>query len=97
MSEITIQLAVVMIKLFDESPKVFHEVLVTGSVHRSIMLSIYRLLIRDNAITPIETLNAENKKILWERVHGIIDGRLAKEECIEMVKAIHALDIISAQ
>lgn len=96
-SSLAIQLAGVMIKLHDENSKVFKEILVTGTVHRSIMLSIYGLLTRDGSLVEIESLSKEEKEILWKRCHEIIDGRLSKEHCIEMVKAIHTLDLISQQ
>jgi len=94
---LTIQLAGVMIKLYESNKKIFNEILVVGSVHRSIMLNIYGLLVKENAITKIEMLSELEKEMLWLRCKEIIAGRLSKEHCMDLARSIHALDLITQQ
>lgn len=94
---LTIKLAQVMLDLHDKDSKTFLEILVTGSVHRSIMISIYRLLTNEGALKHLEDLETDAKKKLWDRCHKMIAGRLEKEKCIEFTKAIYTLDLISQQ
>ena len=97
MTTVTISLARVMIELFEKMPKTFNEVLVTGTVHRSIMLSIYRLLVKEGTLLPIEEITPEQKNEIWNRAKTIIAGRMNKEQCIEVIKSIHAMELISKQ
>jgi hypothetical protein len=94
---LTIKLADVMMQLYEGDNKTFNDLLVTGTVHRSIMLNIYGLLIKDGTIIKIEDLIPDEKEKLWVKCKEIIDGRLSKEHCVEVTKAIYTLDIISQQ
>lgn len=71
-SSITIQLAVVMKGLYDRNTKAFNEILVTGTVHRQMMVSTYGLLVKDGVLTEVEKLNEKEKSVLWERCKELI-------------------------
>lgn len=115
-SSLTIQLAGVMLSLyrgedykgdsFGKKPDdTFIELLVTGSVYRSVMNQIYNFILQDQRflpreewqLIPLEELDKKKKDDLWERCKKIIAGRLNAEKCIEFCKAIHTLDLISKQ
>lgn len=95
---IAVQLAGVMMNLRDSNEKTFNDILVTGVMHRGVMIGIYNLLLKDGSITPIEKMTEEDKALLKDKTKKLLDGRLVDPKVLmDLYRAIHTMDLISKQ
>lgn len=52
----------------------------------------YKILVRQNRVTPIEKMSQSDKEVLWEQTKEFSKGRLNKEEMIRVARGLVALE-----
>jgi hypothetical protein len=95
MNDVNIKLAALMVELHNWMPETFKEILVTGNCERKIMLNLYQILTLEGEIIPIEVLQAPDRQKIWMEAYGLIKGRLSKNGCIEVSKALYTIKALS--
>ena len=91
MNDVNIKLAALMVELHNWAPETFEEMIVTGKVHRKIMLNLYQILTAEGEIIPVEVLKATERQKIWMEAYDLIKGRLSKTGCIEVTKCLYTL------
>lgn len=92
---IAIDLGNFMQEIWEKNKSVLKETLVTGTVHRSICMTIYKLVTKDKSVVEFENLDHETKIKIWDEAKRVADGRLDKPTCIELAKSFYILDLLS--
>ena len=95
MNDVNIKLAALMVELHNWMPETFKEILVTGTCERKIMLNLYDILVIEKEVKPLEALEPDKQQEIWDNAYKLIKGRLSKNGCIAVMKALYTIKALS--
>ena len=81
------------VELFEKDNASFIEAMVTLHTVRKLMVWVYCTLLADKKMSPIENLSIEEKKSLWHDAIQFSNGRLNKEQNLELSKVLYVLKV----
>lgn len=83
-------------KIWEDNKEVLKETLVTGSMHRGISMTIYKIVTQSKEIPEFEYMDQVEKLKIWEEARRVANGRIDKATCVEVAKAFYILDLLSS-
>lgn len=72
----------------------FMEVLITCVVPIKLMLLCYRSLVIKKAIKELESLPVNQKNTIWEQAKEFSNGRLNKDQLIDLCRSLYTLEYL---
>ncbi len=89
-----INIGIWYVEQFEKDNLFFIECLVTMSAVREIMIMVYKILVFDKKISPIEQWDLILKESIWNDAKQMAAGRLDNEQCIRFAKCLYVLKVL---
>lgn len=79
-------------ELFDRDNITYVNCLVFGEGMRKSMIEVYRAIVKYGIVPKIEDLPVPEKEKIWLRANAVAENRIAKEQLIELSKALYVIE-----
>jgi hypothetical protein len=79
-------------ELFDKDNVTYVNCLVFGEGMRKSMIEVYRAIVKYGIAPKIEDLPVAEKEKIWIRANAVAENRIAKDQLIELSKALYVIE-----